>query len=103
MFRNSRYHSAPAQPHEISRCVGILWISFILTSLGLLAACSKEDPGTSTKAGPGRSVPVTVAAVTTRSVPVEVRTFGSVETINTIAIRSLVGETLTKVHITKGQ
>jgi len=61
------------------------------------AACSKSD------ARPPRpSVPVTVAAVQQRSVPYEISAIGAVTPIQTVAVRSQVSGTLTRVAFREG-
>lgn len=58
---------------------------------------------------PAPPAPVTVAAVGRKTVPVQVRTIGSVKAVATVAVRSRVGGVLTAVHfregdtVTKGQ
>jgi len=54
---------------------------------------------------PGRSgaVPVTVATVGQKNMPVQLAATGTVEAYSTVAIRAQVGGVVTKVHFTQGQ
>jgi multidrug efflux system membrane fusion protein len=56
--------------------------------------------------GPGageRLVPVTVAEVVTKAVPMELTTFGNVEAYSTVAVKPEVTGTLLAVHFQKGE
>ncbi len=70
----------------------------LLAALALAAtACSKSD------ARPPRpTVPVTVAPVQQRSVPYEISAIGTVTPIQTVAVRSQVSGTLTRVAFREG-
>lgn len=48
-------------------------------------------------------VPVTVARVTQASVPVELRAIGNVEPFAAVAVKSMVGGTITRVHFREGE
>ena len=61
------------------------------------AACSKSDAR-----APRPSVPVTVAPVQQRSVPYEISAIGTVTPIQTVAVRSQVSGTLTRVAFREG-
>jgi multidrug efflux system membrane fusion protein len=76
--------------------VFIIWISAGLT------ACKKT--GTEPVHGAERPrVPVTAAAVSERTIPVEVRGIGNVEAFSTINVKAEVGGQLQKVHFTEGE
>lgn len=76
----------------------------MLVAGGLLGSCSRQSPGEErAKPGAGKPVPVTVATVVRKSLPVELRTFGTVEPSAIVAIRAELGEILETVHIRKGQ
>ncbi len=77
----------------------------LLLGAGLVTSCDKGGGGKGppTKVAAKRVVPVTVAAVITKPVPVELNTFGTVQTEASIAIKSQVSEVLRKVHVAKGQ
>lgn len=55
-------------------------------------------------AGPAKRppVPVTVATVTQRTIPVQVRAIGNVEAYSTIGVKALVAGQLTRVYFTEG-
>jgi multidrug efflux system membrane fusion protein len=79
----------------------------VLLTLGILAflglvACSdkKEDPAKSRRE---RVVPVTVATVEEKTVPVQLQAIGNVESLSTIAIKSRVTGELKQVHFREGQ
>ena len=81
---------------------GVLGLLSVI--LLLLAGCSGDQD----RAGKGNRekkppVPVTVAAATQKSVPVELRTIGNVEPFATVAIKSRISGELQKVHFTEGQ
>ena len=68
-------------------------LSLMLTVTGLLwSGCSEGKPGAAGAGGrPGGAmapVPVTVAAVAARDLPMEVKTFGNVEPVATIGIKA---------------
>jgi multidrug efflux system membrane fusion protein len=68
-------------------------------SLVLLSACSggKAEP-------PKRPpVPVTVAAVVQKTVPVTMRAIGNVEAYSTVGVKSQIGGVLMRVHFKEGQ
>lgn len=74
----------------------------LLAGAGLLASCSKETQGSAAPKR-DRTVPVTAATVATRSVPLELTTFGTVEAYATVSVRAEVTGALTGVHFRKGQ
>src|SRR5262252_4364043 len=68
------------------------------------AACSggeaANSPGVSGVAGP---VPVTVAPVIQKSMPIEIRVIGTVEPYSTVAVRAQITGQLTKVNFKEGE
>ena len=64
----------------------------------LIAACAKQAP----VARAPEAVPVTVATVSKKDVPVEVRAIGHVEPLSTVSVKTLVGGEITKVHFKEG-
>jgi len=70
--------------------------SFI--SLAVLIGCARP-PANRPETPPA---PVTVATVAKKTVPVQIRTIGSVKAISTVAIRPRVGGQLTEVYFTEG-
>lgn len=68
--------------------------------LGLVSGCS-EGKSEAPKAPP--PVPVTVAKVVRRDVPVELKAIGNVEAYSIVSIKSRTGGELLKVHFQEGQ
>ncbi|HEV2689731.1 MAG TPA: efflux RND transporter periplasmic adaptor subunit [Bryobacteraceae bacterium] len=66
-----------------------------------LAACKQKA---TQAAGPSKRqpVPVTVATVTTRTIPVELRAIGNVEAYSTIGVKSMVAGQITHAYFTEG-
>ncbi len=62
------------------------------------AACSKSQP-----ARPAEAVPVTVATVVRKTIPVQIRNVGTIQPITSVAVRALVGGELTAAHFHEGQ
>ena len=73
----------------------------LLSLLALLCACKQKA---TEAAGPAKRppVPVTVATVTQRTIPVEVRAIGNVEAFSTIGVKALVAGQLMHVYFTEG-
>ncbi len=80
--------------------IALACVVVIVLGIRLVRNASKDKRA---DAGAGAPAPVTVAAATSRAVPMELRTFGTVEPLSTVEIRSQVSGTLTKVHIREGQ
>jgi len=89
------------------------WVFCLLPIVALtLAGCSSEgvnagSPGPGGGKGGkkgfgGGDVPVTVATVSERTVPVEVNVIGNVEAYSTISVKAQVGGELTKVYFKEG-
>jgi membrane fusion protein, multidrug efflux system len=74
-----------------------------LTFCVLLATwgCSGGSQGKQAR-GP-KSVPVVVGTVTTRDVPLQLRTMGNVQALTTVAVKPLVGGEIIGVHFVEGQ
>jgi multidrug efflux system membrane fusion protein len=75
------------------------WLLIAVLWLALLAAGCTEQK----KAAAAPPVPVTVATVVTRDVPVQVKAVGNVEAYKTVQIKSLVEGQLVSVHFREGQ
>jgi membrane fusion protein, multidrug efflux system len=68
----------------------------------LLAGCDKSaDPATAKSAPP--AVPVSVAEVVQRDVPVQVRAIGNVQPLATVSVLSMLNGEVLKVHFKEGQ
>lgn len=70
----------------------------IAVPVAAAAACAKAPPPRAAEA-----VPVTVATVVRRTVPVQIRNVGTIQPITSVAVRALVGGELTGVHFREGQ
>jgi multidrug efflux system membrane fusion protein len=67
------------------------------------ASCSAPTSAEAPKKGEPRVVPVSVAAATLKTIPIELRTFGTVETAASVTVRLEITGLLTHVHFQKGQ
>jgi multidrug efflux system membrane fusion protein len=74
---------------------------FVLSVLALAAGCSKQEKANAN--GPVPAVPVTVATVEKRDVPVTIRAIGNVEPIEKVEIKSQVAGQVIAVHFKEGQ
>jgi multidrug efflux system membrane fusion protein len=72
--------------------------AFLLSGLILLSSCSGDK-----KPPPPQPVPVTVAPVVQRDVPVQLKTIGNVEAYATVSIKARVGGELKQVNFKEGQ
>ena len=73
----------------------------LMVSLLVLASCRPAE-----KADPKKSaapVPVRVATATRQAVPLELRTFGTVQALQTVDIRAQVGGPITAIHFKEGR
>src|SRR5215470_10219218 len=77
-------------------------LCLVLTCVGLYGCASKGSTPPGGKKGGGGDVPVSVAKVTRRNVPVEIQVIGNVEAYSTIAVKAQVGGILTKVDFKEG-
>ena len=71
----------------------------LLAGVLFLSGCSNKQAA----APPPAPVPVRVARVALKTVPVELRAIGSVEALSTVSIKSKVAGELTAVHFREGQ
>ncbi len=87
------------KPCRIS--VGLRWagLASALTAVLVVAGCRRGGSG-----GPVQpAVPVLAGTVQQRDVPIQVRNIGTVEAYSTVAVKTLIGGQLVKVHIKEGQ
>ncbi len=76
----------------------------ILLSLVVLSGCSsKTVPGRAADAQMRTAVPVMVAAVVQKSVPVEIRAIGTGEAFSTVSVKAMVNGEITRVNFVEGQ
>jgi len=76
----------------------------LLLSTGVPTGCSKESaPSPAAERGHGPPVPVRIAPVLKKTVPVQIRTFGRVEPYATVSVRAQVTGQITRVAFLEGQ
>jgi membrane fusion protein, multidrug efflux system len=81
-------------PHSVRAPLIIVTLALVFFAL---AACSSKE-------APKRpAAPVTVAAVTQKDVPYEIKTIGNIEANASVIIKSQIGGILSKVHFKTGQ
>src|SRR6516162_180950 len=74
----------------------------IIPLLGVaLAGCNSRDQVQAAKT-PASGAPVTVAAVASRTMPVELQAIGNVESISTVSIKAQISGQLTGIHFREG-
>jgi multidrug efflux system membrane fusion protein len=75
------------------------WVLLLFAFTFPVVGCSNKQAA----APPPPPVPVRVARVTLKTVPVELRAIGTVEALSTVSIKSKVAGELTAVHFREGQ
>lgn len=83
----------------------LLHLNYLLIGLTcLLGACSStQAKSTKSEATKKRPVPVVIATVTQKTIPVLVKGTGTVEAYSTVSVKSQVGGQLTRVNFQEGQ
>jgi multidrug efflux system membrane fusion protein len=84
-----------AKPRRMAR--------FFLVGFLFLGACSGSPSAEEPKSKERLAVPVLVAAVFTKDVPIQVSSVGNVEAYSTVAVKSRVSGELVGVHFQEGQ
>jgi multidrug efflux system membrane fusion protein len=79
------------------------WARFFLAGFLFLAACSGGPSAEEPKSKERLAVPVIVASVFTKDVPIQVSSVGNVEAYSTVAVKSRVSGELVGVHFQEGQ
>ena len=85
------------------------WLAVILIAVAAIVGYGQLTSGTGKKPEAGRrsegraAVPVMVASVTQKNMPVQLEAVGSVEAFSTVSIRTQVTGTITQVHFKEGQ
>ncbi|MGD9975933.1 MAG: efflux RND transporter periplasmic adaptor subunit [Desulfatirhabdiaceae bacterium] len=91
-----RYKHAPIQA-----------VLILVMAMMMLACDAKNNPSAQKSASPGkpapRAVPVMTAGAVTKTIPVEIRAIGNVESASTVAIKSRVTGELRDIHFREGQ
>lgn len=75
--------------------------ALVLSLLALLAGCSKSEKASA--GGPPPAVPVTVATVEQKDIPVTIRAIGNVEPIEKVEIKPQIQGQVMAVHFKEGQ
>jgi len=79
-------------------------IGLFLSCVSLLSACGASSAKTQRSAtGMKQAVPVTIATVTQKMVPVQLQVIGNVQAYTTVTVRAQVGGDLTGVYFRQGQ
>jgi multidrug efflux system membrane fusion protein len=90
----------------LGSCLGVR-LGLLLIGLTYLSACAATDAKSmkADKAGAGnkRPVPVVVASVTQKTIPIEIQGTGTVDAYSTVSVKSQVGGQLTGVYFKQGQ
>src|SRR4030042_89545 len=76
---------------------------FFLAGFVFLGACSGGPSAEEPQSKERPAVPVTVASVFTKDVPMQVTSVGNVEAYSTVAVKSRVSGELVGVHFQEGQ
>jgi membrane fusion protein, multidrug efflux system len=102
-FCDYRTHSRAVRPYRLGFCLFSLLISItVLLSVG----CSPQGQSNGSSGGKGKGaggpVPVTIAKVAQRDVPVEIQLVGNVEAYSTITVKAQVTGQLTSVKFREG-
>ena len=83
------------------------WIAVILVLAGVVVGYNQISSGTGKKldkrSGARQAIPVSVAHVIQKTLPVQLRAVGIVEAYSTVSVRSQITGTLTNVHFKEGQ
>lgn len=86
------------------RLVLFFGLSFLLLALGIFSGCSKKNAAASSAQGAARpAVPVAVATVLLKTVPVSLQAIGIGEAFSTVAVKSMVSGEITRVNFVEGQ
>ena len=86
-------------PRPISRHVRLAWVGLLAAAIG---ACSGDK--VESKQPPARPpVPVAVAPVDQKTVPLQIQAIGTVEAYAVVSVKAQVGGELMRVHLKEGQ
>lgn len=90
-------------PRKSTRRVALFLAAAAVLALGAAAYWYVTRPAPQVAARPAPAVPVTIAAVESRDVPIYLDALGTVSASNTVSIRSQITGTLQSVNFTEGQ
>ncbi len=89
---------------EKARLLFTISLGLLLVGAGQFSSCSKKGSGSDPqKAAAAKAVPVAAATAASRTVPVDLATFGAVQAFSTVTIKCHVGGYLDKVYFKEGQ
>jgi multidrug efflux system membrane fusion protein len=90
------------QPLCILILIGLAWLVSSGCTATTTASSGSPGGGGKGRRGGGGDVPVTIAQVAQKNVPVEVQVIGNVEAYSTISVKAQVGGQLTEAHFSEG-
>lgn len=93
-----RDHQQPARPAARAGCALLVALALVGTGFGIMRIVAPKKA----KERPVRAIPVTVAQVETRDVPVELHVVGSVAPYSTVPITAQLGGQLQRVFFKQG-
>ena len=100
----SKSTAPPRQQHTIrSRIVQIVGVVFLVVLCVLVWRFFGDRSQTAVSKPRGEIIPVEVATVTRKDVPIQIKSIGNVEALSTVAVRSQIEGTLQRVYFTPGQ
>ncbi len=89
-------------PRHRRRSRAALGIALVIAMSPAIVACT-GDTAESKQAQRRATVPVAVAPVEQKSMPLQVQAIGTVEAYSTVSVKAQVGGELTRIHFTEGQ
>jgi membrane fusion protein, multidrug efflux system len=94
-----------SRARELSRRMGgrVIWILAIAATGILGIGCKKTDQAAGSQPVEVPAAPVTAGIVECKTMPIQYRTFGTVEASATVEVKSQIAGELVKVHFVEGQ
>ncbi len=77
--------------------------AWTLAAIPLLAGCSEDASGRPSRGAAPPAVPVTVADVVEKTIPIQLMAVGNAMAYTTVGIKSQIGGQITQVHFKEGQ
>lgn len=95
----------PIFPQGAQKVSVIAWVGIVALLLWLPMGCSRDATGKAKAEDPRKkmTMPVTVAAVVTATVPVQLTAIGSVQSYSKVVVKAQVPGEITQVHFQEGQ
>jgi membrane fusion protein, multidrug efflux system len=82
---------------------GVPLLALTLCAAAIATGCSSSSEKKTQAAGPSAGIPVSVAQVVVKTVPLALRVIGNVEAYSTVALKSQVAARVESVHFKQGQ